>query len=112
MLKGCKLNSRIDHAAHPRLTHLNHNFVIAAAYCTRRLMNAGRVISRCDYARNSPDVAVLIVPADAFSLLDAAIRGAVQTQIRTFWPFILPMPEVATDPNGGVTYGVLPVCCS
>jgi outer membrane protein assembly factor BamA len=24
------------------------------------------------------------------------------------WPFI-PVPEVATDPNGGVTYGVLPV---
>src|ERR1700722_20815924 len=24
------------------------------------------------------------------------------------WPFI-PVPEVATDPNGGITYGVLPV---
>jgi hypothetical protein len=46
------------------------------------------------------------LPARAFSLLDP------QTWPASFnphnWPFtLIPVPEVATNPNGGVTYGVL-----
>jgi len=68
---------------------------------------------------------VVSVKAHAFSLLD---QDKVNTQAFSLlhpttwshafdnfkrmdpntWPFI-PVPEVATDPNGGVTYGVLPV---
>src|SRR5713226_2080746 len=50
--------------------------------------------------------------AHAFSLVDPstwahAFDGFQLTEPNT-WPFI-PVPEVATAPNGGVTYGVLPV---
>src|SRR6202044_323487 len=50
-----------------------------------------------------------------FSLIDPSTWHWPQYDIRSFkpqdpntWPFI-PVPEIATDPNGGVTYGVLPV---
>src|SRR5580704_8495583 len=50
-----------------------------------------------------------------FSLIDPSTWHWPQYDWRSFklqdpnsWPFI-PVPEVATDPNGGVTYGVLPV---
>ncbi len=50
-----------------------------------------------------------------FSLLDPGTWSwprydwsAFKPQDPNSWPFI-PVPEVATDPNGGVTYGVLPV---
>jgi hypothetical protein len=50
-----------------------------------------------------------------FSLLDPSTWSLPQYDWKAFkiqdpnsWPFI-PVPEVATDPNGGVTYGVLPV---
>ena len=53
--------------------------------------------------------------AHAFSLLDPSTWTFPQYDWNSFkiqdpnsWPFI-PVPEVATDPNGGVTYGVLPV---
>jgi Omp85 superfamily domain len=56
------------------------------------------------------------VPVNAaFSLLDPDTWSWPQYDWNSFkiqdpnsWPFI-PVPEVATDPNGGVTYGVLPV---
>ena len=57
------------------------------------------------------------VPASSsrFSLLDPGTWSWPQYDWSSFkiqnpnsWPFI-PVPEVATDPNGGVTYGVLPV---
>jgi hypothetical protein len=54
-------------------------------------------------------------PAQAFSLMDPGTWSwpqfdwnSVRLQDPNTWPFI-PVPEVATDPNGGVTYGVLPV---
>ena len=50
-----------------------------------------------------------------FSLIDPSTWHWPQYDWSSFkiqdpnsWPFI-PVPEVATDPNGGVTYGVLPV---
>ncbi len=50
-----------------------------------------------------------------FSLLHPSTWSMPQYDWKAFkiqdpnsWPFI-PVPEVATDPNGGVTYGVLPV---
>jgi len=50
-----------------------------------------------------------------FSLMDPGTWSwpqydwsALRLQDPNSWPFI-PVPEVATDPNGGVTYGVLPV---
>ncbi len=50
-----------------------------------------------------------------FSLLDPSTWSwpkydwsSFKPQDPNSWPFI-PVPEVATDPNGGVTYGVLPV---
>ena len=53
--------------------------------------------------------------ADAFSLMDPGTWkwpqydwNSLKLQDPSSWPFI-PVPEVATDPNGGVTYGVLPV---
>jgi hypothetical protein len=58
---------------------------------------------------------IAAVPAHAFSLLDPSTWSwpqydwsAFKIQDPNSWPFI-PVPEVATDPNGGVTYGVLPV---
>lgn len=53
--------------------------------------------------------------ASQFSLLDPSTWKMPEYDWHSFkpqdpnsWPFI-PVPEVATDPNGGVTYGVLPV---
>jgi hypothetical protein len=57
------------------------------------------------------------VPASSsqFSLIDPSTWkwphydwSSFKIQDPNSWPFI-PVPEVATDPNGGVTYGVLPV---
>lgn len=45
-------------------------------------------------------------PAAAFSLLDPGSWPASLNP--SHWPFtLIPIPEVATDPNGGVTYGML-----
>jgi Omp85 superfamily domain len=45
-------------------------------------------------------------PAGAFSLLDTSTWPQVLNPHK--WPFdLFPIPEVATNPNGGVTYGVL-----
>src|ERR1700682_2057841 len=51
-------------------------------------------------------VAVSAVPANAFSLLDP---NSWPPSVNPHnWPFSLyPIPEVATNPNGGVTYGIL-----
>ncbi len=53
--------------------------------------------------------------AHAFSLMDPGTWSwpqydwsSLKLQDPNSWPLI-PVPEVATDPNGGVTYGVLPV---
>ena len=58
---------------------------------------------------------VAAATAHAFSLTDPTTWSWPQYDWSSFkaqdpnsWPFI-PVPEVATDPNGGVTYGVLPV---
>src|SRR5208282_476788 len=58
---------------------------------------------------------VAAATAHAFSLMDPTTWSWPQYDWTSFkiqnpnsWPFI-PVPEVATDPNGGVTYGVLPV---
>jgi len=81
-------------------------FVIAAAF------------ARAD----SPPVSGAPVPTSSvpvstsqFSLIDPSTWHWPQYDWNSFkiqdpnsWPFI-PVPEVATDPNGGVTYGVLPV---
>jgi hypothetical protein len=54
-------------------------------------------------------------PSSPFSLMDPGTWSwpqydwnSLRLQDPNSWPFI-PVPEVATDPNGGVTYGVLPV---
>ncbi|MGB8412537.1 MAG: BamA/TamA family outer membrane protein [Candidatus Binatus sp.] len=54
-------------------------------------------------------------PPSRFSLMDPSTWSWPQYDWNSFklqdpnsWPFI-PVPEIATDPNGGVTYGVLPV---
>ena len=59
--------------------------------------------------------AVAASAAHAFSLMDPGTWSWPQYDWTSFklqdpnsWPFI-PVPEVATDPNGGVTYGILPV---
>lgn len=63
----------------------------------------------------SPPANVPTSPSTSFSLLNPKTWKMPQYDWRSFklqdpnsWPFI-PVPEVATDPNGGVTYGVLPV---
>jgi hypothetical protein len=60
-------------------------------------------------------LAIAPTAAHAFSLLDPSTWSMPQYDWSSFklqdpnsWPFI-PVPEVATNPNGGVTYGVLPV---
>src|SRR5271163_2822574 len=51
-------------------------------------------------------VAICAVPARAFSLLDPSTWPPSLNPHN--WPFSLyPIPEVATNPNGGVTYGIL-----
>ena len=50
--------------------------------------------------------ALAAIPANAFSLLDPNTWPPSLNPHN--WPFSLyPIPEVATDPNGGVTYGIL-----
>jgi len=58
---------------------------------------------------------VAAATAHAFSLMDPGTWrwpqydwNSLKLQDPNSWPLI-PVPEVATDPNGGVTYGVLPV---
>src|SRR6266478_9225644 len=47
-----------------------------------------------------------IVPARSFDLMQPSTYPAGLNPHN--WPFTLfPIPEVATDPNGGVTYGLL-----
>jgi hypothetical protein len=60
-------------------------------------------------------LAIAPTAAHAFSPLDPSTWSMPQYDWSSFklqdpnsWPFI-PVPEVATNPNGGVTYGVLPV---
>src|SRR5262250_2752488 len=51
-------------------------------------------------------ILVMDAPARAFSLLNANAWPAALNPHN--WPFdLFPVPEVATNPNGGVTYGVL-----
>jgi hypothetical protein len=51
-------------------------------------------------------IAVAAVPARAFTLLDPNTWPAALNPHN--WPFdLFPIPEVATNPNGGVTYGIL-----
>src|SRR5271163_3979253 len=46
------------------------------------------------------------IPANAFTLLDPSSWPPSLNPHN--WPFSLyPIPEVATNPNGGVTYGIL-----
>jgi Omp85 superfamily domain len=68
-------------------------------------------------AVSAASVATSSVPVSSsqFSLLDPGTWSwpkydwsSFKPQDPNSWPFI-PVPEVATDPNGGVTYGVLPV---
>src|SRR5947209_3914858 len=49
---------------------------------------------------------LVAVPARAFTLLDPNTWPPVINPHN--WPFdLFPVPEVATNPNGGITYGVL-----
>jgi len=66
-------------------------------------------------ATSTPPATVPTSPSSSFSLLEPSTWKMPQYDWSSFkiqdpnsWPFI-PVPEVATDPNGGVTYGVLPV---
>ena len=66
-------------------------------------------------ASSTPPATVPTSPSSSFSLLDPSTWkmprydwSSFKIQDPNSWPFI-PVPEVATDPNGGVTYGVLPV---
>ena len=73
--------------------------------------------AHCDSMPQVPPPTNTSVPTSSsqFSLIDPSTWHWPQYDIRSFkpqdpntWPFI-PVPEVSTDPNGGVTYGVLPV---
>jgi len=79
------------------------------------------ITSASAHADSSPESAAPVptssVPTSSsqFSLLDPSTWSMPRYDWSSFkvqdpnsWPFI-PVPEVATDPNGGVTYGVLPV---
>ena len=66
-------------------------------------------------ASSTPPATVPTTSSPPFSLLEPGTWRMPQYDWHSFkiqdpnsWPFI-PVPEVATDPNGGVTYGVLPV---
>src|ERR1700681_2726744 len=66
-------------------------------------------------ASSTPPATVPTLSSSSFSLLEPSTWKLPQYDWHSFkindpnsWPFI-PVPEVATDPNGGVTYGVLPV---
>jgi hypothetical protein len=88
--------------------------VLASLILITTLVTAA-VTAHCD---STPQVAAnpsVPTSSSQFSLLDPKTWHWPQYDIRSFkpqdpntWPFI-PVPEVATDPNGGVTYGVLPV---
>jgi hypothetical protein len=76
--------------------------------------------ARADSSTPSATLATTTPPATvptspSFSLLQPSTWTMPHYDFHSFkiqdpnsWPFI-PVPEVATDPNGGVTYGVLPV---
>src|SRR6202166_3241316 len=76
--------------------------------------------ARADSSTPSATLATSTPPAtvptsSSFSLLQPSTWKMPHYDWQSFkiqdpnsWPFI-PVPEVATDPNGGVTYGVLPV---
>ncbi len=76
--------------------------------------------ARADSSTPATTLATSTPPAtvptsSSFSLLDPGTWSMPHYDWQSFkiqdpnsWPFI-PVPEVATDPNGGVTYGVLPV---
>ena len=76
--------------------------------------------ARADSSTPATSLATSTPPAtvptsSSFSLLEPSTWKMPQYDWNSFkiqdpnsWPFI-PVPEVATDPNGGVTYGVLPV---
>ena len=85
------------------------------------LITTFAIASATAHADSSPAPAAPVptssVPTSSsrFSLLDPSTWRMPQYDWHSFkvqdpnsWPFI-PVPEVATDPNGGVTYGVLPV---
>jgi hypothetical protein len=66
-------------------------------------------------ATSTPPATVPTSSSRSFSLLEPSTWKMPHYDWQSFkiqdpnsWPFI-PVPEVATDPNGGVTYGVLPV---
>jgi Omp85 superfamily domain len=66
-------------------------------------------------ADSTPPATVPSSSSSSFSLLEPSTWKMPRYDWKSFsikdpnsWPFI-PVPEVATDPNGGVTYGVLPV---
>lgn len=79
-------------------------------------------IARADSSTPAASLAAATTPAtvptsqsSSFSLLEPSTWtmphydwSSFKVQDPNSWPFI-PVPEVATDPNGGVTYGVLPV---
>src|SRR6516164_9705572 len=60
----------------------------------------------------------VVVPAAAFSLLQPDTWPQPFNPSKwpapfnpSGWPFtLIPVPEIATDPNGGTTYGVLLAC--
>src|SRR5260370_34204738 len=66
-------------------------------------------------ASSTPPATVPKSSSSSFSLLEPSTWKMPHYDWKSFsikdpnsWPFI-PVPEVATDPNGGVTYGVLSV---
>ena len=87
--------------------------VLASLILITTLVTAA-VTAHCD---STPQVAAnpsVPTSSSQFSLIDPSTWHWPKYDIRSFkpqdpntWPFI-PVPEIATDPNGGVTYGVLP----
>jgi Omp85 superfamily domain len=89
--------------------------VLASLILITTLVTAA--VAHCDSMPQVPPPSNPAVPTSSsqFSLIDPSTWHWPQYDIRSFkpqdpntWPFI-PVPEIATDPNGGVTYGVLPV---
>ena len=86
-------------------------FVIVAATARADSSTPAASLASSTTPRNCPDDR----QSSSFSLLDPSTWrmphydwSSFKIQDPNSWPFI-PVPEVATDPNGGVTYGVLPV---
>jgi hypothetical protein len=77
-------------------------FVVTAA--TTQADNAATGIAPTGIAQSGAQSRFSLMEPSTWS---QAFNG-VQPMDPNTWPFI-PVPEVATDPNGGVTYGVLPV---